>query len=122
MINILQFAVVAIVISLAGGLGSVLRLLLSRWTGILPWGILAANSIASLFAGLVVIAADGFWAAILVTGVMGGLSTFSSWAAATGEIWQSGKRARATSYGVLTLVIPTLMAWGGQYVATLLIK
>ena len=44
--------ILAVVVILAGGLGAVLRLLIGTWIGILPWGILAANTVASLVAGL----------------------------------------------------------------------
>ena len=97
------FAAVAI----GGGLGSVLRLMLAQWKGkSIPMGILLANTIASgLVAYIAVWEHDWVWAA-LSAGVAGGLSTFSSWAAQTAQLWAADRRADALNNALLNLLLP----------------
>ncbi len=114
---------VALAIALAGGVGAVLRLFLSRWNGTLPWGILLANSLASLLSGFLVWASpNAVVSAIVITGVMGGLSTFSSWAAATAEFWVAKQRLRMVLNWLYNLVIPMLCAMVGAAVGGLLLN
>jgi CrcB protein len=107
--------VILIGIALAGGLGSIIRFAMSRWQGYLPWGILLANITASFFAGWAVIyfTNDNTWIAITVVGLAGGLSTFSSWAAASVQLVASGKLFRPALYTVLTLILSYTAAYFG---------
>jgi len=102
-------------IALAGGIGSIIRFAMSRWQGYLPWGILLANVTASFFAGWAVIhfTDDTTWAGITVVGLAGGLSTFSSWAAASVQLAASGKIFRPALYTVLTLILSYTAAYFG---------
>lgn len=81
--NPLLALAVVLMVGIAGGIGSVVRALLSTWTGFLPWGVLVANTAAAVFIG--------FWytglpwdlserivTTVLVLGFAGALSTFSS--------------------------------------------
>ena len=113
----------ALAISVAGGIGAVLRLYLARWSGYLPWGILLSNSLASALAGfLVLTVVDPSVNAILVSGLLGGLSTFSSWAAANGEYQAAGLRLKSLLNWSANLVIPMLAAGLGLAVGGLLIN
>lgn len=96
-------------VGVGGGLGSVLRLVMGKWAGKgLPIGILAANTIASaLVAYVSVWHHDWLWAAVSA-GVAGGLSTFSTWAAQTAELWAAGERADALNNALLNLLLPTV--------------
>ena len=97
-------------IAVAGGLGSVLRLIASKWTGYLPWGILAANILAS---GLAMSAKLGLGAAYpatpaqfnLAVGVAGGLSTFSAFVGQTAEYFKARQFTKAGLNILLTLVL-----------------
>ena len=102
-------------IVLAGGLGSIVRFAMSKWQGFLPWGILLANVTASFFAGWAVIyfTNDNTWVAITVVGLAGGLSTFSSWAAASVQMAASGKLFRSSLYTLLTLILSSTAAYLG---------
>jgi len=117
---VLAFALVA----LAGGLGAVLRFLLSNWAGKLPWGILAANTLASFVVGLVLGSADtsGFMSAVVVTGLCGGLSTFSTFSAQTVEFFKSKQVLRGLFNLTLNFLLPTLAALAGVYLAYTLLK
>jgi CrcB protein len=111
-------------IALAGGLGAVLRYLLSGWTGKLPWGILAANILASFVVGLVLRASDtgGFMTAVVITGLCGGLSTFSTFSAQTVEFFKAKQVWRGLINLALNFVLPTLAAFAGLYLAYTLLK
>lgn len=85
-----------------GGFGAAARYLLSKWDGSLPWGILVGNSIAAIVA---TIALHGTLSVILVAGLAGGLSTFSTLIAQTSGLWVKSK-PRAALNLALNLVIP----------------
>ena len=99
----------------AGGLGSVVRVLLSKFNGFWPWGILLANVVASFFAGWAAtyFKADVTWVAILVVGLAGGLSTFSSWAAGAVQLVARDRPLAAALYTVVTLILSSTAAWVG---------
>ena len=100
---LLVFAGVAV----GGGLGSVLRMFVGQWRGkSAPMGILLANTVASAIVAYVVVwDHDWHWAAISA-GFAGGLSTFSTWAAQTAELWTADKRADAINNALLNLLLP----------------
>lgn len=119
----LVLAAEVLAVGVAGGIGSVLRLLFSRWNGYLPWGILLANSVASLVAGFLVwVLPNPIASLVVITGLLGGLSTFSSWAAATAEYWMAKQRLRMVLNWGFNLVIPMLSAMLGVAIGTLLIN
>ena len=104
----LTLAVVAGV-ALGGAAGAVLRLLLDR---LLPFGILAANTLACLVLGFLFGAfsahggegqepADGIFAepvmAVLSFGLLGALSTFATVSLRVAQLWMDGQQARAIS-------------------------
>lgn len=91
-------------VGLFGAVGSVIRHLMGMWQAYLPWGILAANSVASFIAGASI--AGGLSEVAIVVGLAGGLSTFSTFAAQSYELLRSGHRAKALLYGLANLLIP----------------
>jgi fluoride exporter len=95
-----------VAVALLGGLGSVVRHLIGTWNGFLPFGILLANSLASFIAGLAIGA--GFYETALVIGLAGGLSTFSTFAAQSYELWAKRQRVRTLLNGVANLVFPAV--------------
>ena len=112
-----------IVVAGLGGLGSVLRFALSKFTGVLPWGILIANTAASLIAGLFLGGAQpAVPYAFLAVGFAGGLSTFSSWAAQTGAYWRSREYRKATYNAALNLILPMTAVIAGGFASITLLK
>ena len=83
-----MFTVLAI--SIGASLGALARWGLSLWLtpgGVIPWGTLAANLIGGYLIGICIAAfqamphLDPVWRLALVTGFLGGLTTFSSFSA-----------------------------------------
>lgn len=110
----------AIAITVAGGLGAVLRLLVSRWQGSLPWGILLANTSASLLLGLLMPLNHQQF--LVVSALAGGLSTFSTFAAQTANYWSSGQRIRAAANIALNFVLPYTGVLVGALLSSSLLK
>ena len=118
----LEFIVLVLAVGIAGGLGSVLRLLVGKWQGKLPWGILAGNVLASFVVGLIANSQNFFWAIILITGLAGGLSTFSSFAAQTVEFMRRGRIAQGLLNILANLALSSTAVLFGQALATGLLK
>jgi CrcB protein len=77
-------------ICVGASLGALARWGLGLWLspgGLLPWGTLAANLIGGYLIGVVIAAVqahpqmDPLWRLLLITGFLGGLTTFSSFSA-----------------------------------------
>jgi CrcB protein len=88
-----------------GGFASVIRLGLSRWTGWLPWGILFANTAASFLAGVELVG-NSDPSPLIIAGICGGLSTFSTFAGNTVELFRAKQTLRAVINIVANLVLP----------------
>lgn len=79
-----------IAISIGAAIGAVARWGLALWLtpgGMIPWGTLAANLIGGYLIGVCIAVfqampdLDPIWRLLLVTGFLGGLTTFSSFSA-----------------------------------------
>ena len=128
----------ALGIVIAGGLGAVLRSYLSAIAGKLPWGILIANIMASFLAGyasnLTVqhgtfifqsqteVAILTAISAIASVGLAGGLSTFSSFAAGTVELFRSRKVTRGLLNVLLNFTLPPIALLLGMTMGLSLLK
>ena len=118
----LEFVLLVIAVAIAGGLGSVLRLYLGQWQAKLPWGILAGNVVASLLVGVMASSQNFFWAIILITGLAGGLSTFSSFAAQTVEFMRRGRIAQGLLNILANLLLSSTAVLLGQALGAALLK
>jgi len=98
--------ILTLLVGVAGGLGAVLRWLIIRWNGALPFGLFAVNILAGGFLGLVYAAdlAPG-WVTILGIGFAGGLSTFATMSAEGFMYYHRGRIVQM----LLTLAINVLM-------------
>jgi CrcB protein len=79
-----------VAICIGASLGALARWGLGLWLtpgGVIPWGTLAANLIGGYLIGICIATfqampdLDPFWRLLLVTGFLGGLTTFSSFSA-----------------------------------------
>jgi CrcB protein len=115
---------IALAIAVAGGLGSVVRLVLARWIGKLPWGILVANVLASfaMGVGLGIFSFNTTLAQIISVGLCGGLSTFSTFSAQTVEYFKAKQVWRGVFNILLNFFAPALAALAGIFLLLTLLK
>jgi CrcB protein len=95
-----------LVVAICGGLGAVLRSVLGKFNGFIPWGILIANTAATAVAAWVLLAAPQL-GLVLIAGVAGGLSTFSTFVQQTWQLLNQGKRVEAFVNLVFNIVLPS---------------
>ncbi len=103
-----------LVIAIGGVLGSLARygvVLLEgeRGTDDWPWATLSVNILGALLIGIIAssptIRARPHWVRLfLVTGILGGFTTFSAFALETGELLDAGRVGLAGGYVVVTMV------------------
>jgi CrcB protein len=119
-------------LAMAGGaVGAGARFLLGGWLlrqagDHWPWGTLAANLIVSFLAGLMFSALEGrgpsavYWRALLIVGVMGGLTTWSALLLESLLFLRSGRESTLLAYFGTTLVGGLLLVWAGARLGELL--
>ena len=97
-------------VALGGAIGSVLRFLTVAAAGA-PMGTLIVNVLGSLAMGALFVAltARAGLSPLLMTGVLGGFTTFSAFSLDTLKLWQSGQILPALAY-VAASVILSLIA------------
>lgn len=88
--------------------GAWLRWVLAVWlnqpNGVMPWGTLVANLVGAYLVGLAfgffatLPAMPPFWRLFIVTGLLGGLTTFSTFSAETFALLEEGRLAMAALY------------------------
>lgn len=102
-------------VAVGGALGAVLRHLASvsvAGRGRIPWGVLVVNVVGSFIAGLALgLPLDPVAQLVLVSGLCGGLTTFSTVAVDTVQLVLAGKhRAAASSLSLnVALGIPAAL-------------
>ena len=108
-----------------GALGAGARFLLGGWLlrqagDHWPWGTLAANLAGSFLAGLLFAALEGrgpsavYWRALLIVGVLGGLTTWSALMLESMLYLRSGRSGTLVLYFATTLVGGLLLVWAGM--------
>lgn len=115
-------------VAAGGAIGAVLRLLAvslaARAAPGFPWGTLVVNVVGSFAMGLLAVwlmeRAPGAWgryAPFLMTGVLGGFTTFSAFSLDTLTLLERGRMAEAAGYvaGSVTLSVGGL--WAGLVIA-----
>jgi len=101
----------------AGSIGALLRTWLVRTLTKrpLPFGVLAANVVASVVGGAVVadrVELGPTWSLVLIGGFCGGLSTLSTLAADTVELWLENHRRDAVGNIAVNVALGLFAAWG----------
>lgn len=85
-------------VALGGAAGSVLRFLTVAGLGA-PWAVAAVNVLGSFVMGFLYIPAGRLGLSpLLLTGVLGGFTTFSAFSLDTLKLWQSGQFLQAGLY------------------------
>lgn len=117
-------------ISIGASLGALARWGLSLWLtpgGIIPWGTLAANLIGGYLIGICIAVfqampqLDPVWRLALVTGFLGGLTTFSSFSAEVVIFLMDARYGLAVLTATVHVLGSLLMTVAGLKSAMLLI-
>ncbi len=107
-----------LLVALGGAAGSVLRHLLSAAVGF-PWGTLMVNVIGSFTIGFlwVVLAGRLPGHALLVTGFLGGFTTFSAFSLDTLRLIEMGQSGQAVAYGSASVGLSLAACAAGLFLA-----
>jgi CrcB protein len=91
-------------VALGGAIGSALRYLTVAAFGA-PWAVLGVNVIGSfaMGAGFVLLQSRGALSPLLLTGVLGGFTTFSAFSLDALKLWQAGHVAQSALYVALSV-------------------
>lgn len=103
-------------VAVGGALGSVLRYLTVRWVGgiagvLFPWGTLAVNAIGGLVIGALSETFAQRWSvgpemrAFLITGVLGGFTTFSAFSLEVVALYERGAAMAALGYVAASVIL-----------------
>lgn len=86
-------------VALGGALGSMLRYLTVSWIGA-PLATLAVNVLGSFVMGVLFVALSSrtHLSPLLMTGILGGFTTFSAFSLDTWKLWQAGQSGNALAY------------------------
>lgn len=105
-------------VALGGALGAALRYgAVTLWPA--PWGVMAVNVLGSLLMGALFVLLEGraVWIYFLMTGVLGGFTTFSAYALDTMKLWQAGQFGPALAYAGGTVILSLGAVALGAYIA-----
>ena len=120
----------AAAVFVGGGIGSVLRYALARWALASGrealWGTLAANVLACLLLGYLLshatppraVAGALPWRLLLITGLCGGFSTFSTFSLEALTLAQDGRSGAALAYVSASLTFGLLAVGLGAWRAS----
>ena len=113
-----------LLVALGGAVGSVLRYLISSINTSFPWGTFTVNVLGSLLIGLLVgFVSKGLLSPemklLLVTGLCGGFTTFSTFANESFSMMKAGDVLLTALYVGASVVIGILAVWGGMMLSNL---
>ena len=119
-------------VAIGGGIGAMARYGVAQWTGnrfgwTFPWGTLAVNVTGSLAIALVMTVllargADPIWRLLLVTGVLGGYTTFSAFSFETLALFESRRWEAAVLYIAGSVVLGLAACALGLILGRLLVR
>ena len=122
-----------LLIALGGGAGALCRyaagvVVATNSALLFPWATLAVNIAGAWAIGLVWGVAGGSpwfesWGrALIVTGFLGGFTTFSAFSYETLQMMQSGRVITAATYVLVSVVLCVLAVWLGHLAAALIAR
>ena len=110
-------------VGLGAALGAWLRWILAIWlnqpSSLMPWGTVVANLVGGYLIGLsfgffsTLPALSPFWRLFIVTGLLGGLTTFSTFSAETVAMLEEGRLAMAALYAGVSLAGSLVLTYLG---------
>lgn len=87
-----------ILVALGGAMGSLLRFV-ALLAVPAPWGVMAVNVLGSFLIGLVYVPAGRMGLSpLILTGLLGGFTTFSAFSLDAARLWTSGAAGQAAIY------------------------
>jgi len=125
-VNVVQ----ALAVAGGAGLGALARwwmgMALNPWWGGFPLGTLVVNCVGGLLIGAAMVALERFpdphWRLFLVTGVLGGFTTFSSFSAESLGLLQRGEWAMAFAHSLAHVFGALACVAGGFWLARLALR
>ncbi len=118
-----SFVAPAIAVGLGAAAGALVRWQLGAWLNVKPWpvpaGTLAANVLGGYLAGLAIAwftqhpEVPPVWRLLVITGFLGGLTTFSTFSLEVVTQLQEGRVGTALSTAGLHLAGSLLATWAG---------
>jgi CrcB protein len=124
--------VVLLAIALGGGIGAIARYgvsqLLPTTPGRFPWGTFLTNVLGCLLIGVLMVLITEVWSAhrllrpFLGVGVLGGFTTFSTYALETRNLLQPGSVTLAFAYLAGTLVAALLAVIAGIWATRVVVR
>lgn len=116
-----MFREVGLVI-LGSGLGGGMRHLIGLWLpqatpADWPWATLLVNVIGSFLIGWLAVwlthSSQAEWRWLLISGLLGGFTTYSAYSLQLLQLLQSGETGRALAYLGITLLLALAAVWAG---------
>jgi CrcB protein len=105
-------------VALGGALGASLRHLATiLWPA--PWGVVAVNVFGSFLIGVLSVRLSPVAAPLLLTGVLGGFTTFSAFSLDALRLLESGRLGAATLYVGASVVLSLLACAAGSWLGRL---
>ncbi|WP_299925166.1 fluoride efflux transporter CrcB [uncultured Pelagimonas sp.] len=113
-------------VALGGAIGAVLRYLTGvgamRWLGAgFPWGTLVVNIVGSFMMGVIVVVLAHLsgtrFAPFLMTGVLGGFTTFSAFSLDAATLYERGDVTLAAGYVLASVVFSIAALFAGLLLA-----
>jgi CrcB protein len=111
----------------AGGfIGASLRfavsLAMQRWTGTFPWATLSINVTGCFLIGLLmpVVEQKPLAWALVVPGILGGYTTFSSFGYETWRLAEGGRGVLGALYVAASVGLGLAAVWGGRWMSPVL--
>jgi CrcB protein len=105
-------------VALGGALGASLRHLATLlWPA--PWGVMAVNVAGSLLIGVLAVRLSPALAPFLVTGVLGGFTTFSAFSLDTLRLLEGGRLGAAALYVLGSVALSLLACAAGLWLGRL---
>jgi CrcB protein len=106
-------------IALGGALGAVLRYIIASAVAF-PFGTLTVNVLGSFIMGLAFVwfstKTAGQWPLFVMTGLLGGFTTFSAFSLDVLKLYEAEKYMNAGGYIVASVVFSLLAVFAGVYV------
>ena len=119
-----------LIVGIGGFLGAALRYVISgatsKYFGTFPIGTLIVNIVGGLLIGFIMEASTSFWPIsanmriFLTTGIMGGLTTFSTFSYETVSLISEGEYLMGGLNAGLNLFLALFACWGGRTIAQLI--